>query len=207
MPRLTYDIATVPSYAAPSQPTAYYESGSPDAHRPGVYYVNTYRLDARPTWEMEALTAHEAPPRSSSAGRAVAGARGLPEFRRYGGYTAFTEGWALYAERLGGDLGLYRDPYSQFGQLSYEMWRAIRLVLDTGIHEMGWSREQAIAYFRANSAKSDQEIASEVDRYVVMPGQALAYKSGELAIARCAPKPSGNWAPASTSAPSMTSVL
>jgi uncharacterized protein (DUF885 family) len=107
---------------------------------------------------------------------------GLPEFRRYGGYTAFTEGWALYAERLGGDLGLYRDPYSRFGQLSYEMWRAIRLVLDTGIHDLGWSREQAIEYFRANSVKSDQEIASEVDRYIVMPGQALAYKSGELAI-------------------------
>jgi prolyl oligopeptidase len=106
----------------------------------------------------------------------------LPEFRRYGGYTAFTEGWALYAERLGGDLGLYRDPYSRFGQLSYEMWRAIRLVLDTGIHEMGWSRQQAIDYFRANSAKSDQEIAAEVDRYIVTPGQALAYKSGELAI-------------------------
>jgi prolyl oligopeptidase len=106
----------------------------------------------------------------------------LPEFRRYGGYTAFTEGWALYAERLGGDLGLYRDPYSRFGQLSYEMWRAIRLVLDTGIHDLGWSREQAIAYFKANSAKSEQEIAAEVDRYVVMPGQALAYKSGELAI-------------------------
>jgi len=182
LPRLRYEIATVPSYAAASQPTAYYESGSPDAHRPGVFYVNTYRLDTRPTWEMEALTAHELLPGHHLQIALSQELDALPEFRRYGGYTAFTEGWALYAERLGADLGLYRDPYSRFGQLSYEMWRAIRLVLDTGIHEMGWSREQAIAYFRANSAKSDQEIAAEVDRYVVMPGQALTYKSGQLAI-------------------------
>jgi len=182
MPRLPYEIATVPAYAARSQPTAYYESGSPDAHRPGVFYVNTYRLDTRPTWEMEALAAHELLPGHHLQVALSQELAGLPEFRRYGGYTAFTEGWALYAERLGGDLGLYRDPYSRFGQLSYEMWRAIRLVLDTGIHDLGWSREQAITYFRANSAKSDQEIAAEVDRYVVMPGQALAYKSGELEI-------------------------
>jgi uncharacterized protein (DUF885 family) len=182
LPRLSYEIATVPSYAAPSQPTAYYESGSPEAHRPGILFVNTYRLDARPTWEMEALTAHELLPGHHLQIALSQELEGVPEFRRYGGYTAYTEGWALYAERLGGDLGLYRDPYSRFGQLSYEMWRALRLVLDTGIHEMGWSREQAIAYFRANSAKSDQEIAAEVDRYVVMPGQALAYKSGELEI-------------------------
>jgi uncharacterized protein (DUF885 family) len=182
LPRLPYEIATVPSYAAPSQPTAYYESGSPDAHRPGVFYINTYRLDTRPTWEMEVLTAHELVPGHHLQLALSQELENVPEFRRYGGYTAFTEGWALYAERLGGDLGLYRDPYSRFGQLSSEMWRAIRLVLDTGIHEMGWSRQQAIEYFRANSAKSDQEIAAEVDRYVVMPGQALAYKSGELAI-------------------------
>jgi uncharacterized protein (DUF885 family) len=182
IPRLPYEVATVPSYAAPSQPTAYYESGSPDARRPGVFYVNTYRLDSRPTWEMEALAAHELLPGHHLQVALSQELEGVPEFRRYGGYTAYTEGWALYAERLGGDLGLYCDPYSRFGQLSYEMWRALRLVLDTGIHEMGWSREQAIAYFRANSAKSDQEIATEVDRYVVMPGQALAYKSGELAI-------------------------
>ena len=182
LPRLPYEIATVPSYAAPSQPTAYYESGSPDAHRPGVFFVNTYRLDSRPIWEMEALTAHELLPGHHLQIALSQELEDVPEFRRYGGYTAYTEGWALYAERLGGDLGLYRDPYSRFGQLSYEMWRALRLVLDTGIHEMGWSREQAIAYFRANSAKSDQEIAAEVDRYVVTPGQALAYKSGELEI-------------------------
>jgi uncharacterized protein (DUF885 family) len=182
LPRLPYEIAAVPSYAAPSQPTAYYESGSPDAHRAGVFYLNTYRLDTRPTWEMEVLTAHELLPGHHLQIALSQELTNVPEFRRYGGYTAFTEGWALYAERLGGDLGLYRDPYSRFGQLSSEMWRALRLVLDTGIHDMGWSREQAMAYFRANSSKSDQEIAAEVDRYVVTPGQALAYKSGELEI-------------------------
>ena len=182
LPRLTYGVTTVPSYSAPSQATAYYLSGSPDAHRAGQYFVNTYKLESRPTWEMEALTAHEAVP-GHHVQIALSQELGeLPEFRRYAGYVAFTEGWGLYAEGLGAELGLYRDPYSKFGQLSYEMWRAIRLVLDTGIHDMGWTREQAIAYFRANSAKTDQEISSEVDRYIVRPGQALAYKSGELAI-------------------------
>jgi uncharacterized protein (DUF885 family) len=182
LPRLTYGVTTVPSYSAPSQTTAYYMPGSPDAHRPGMYYVNTYKLDARPVWEMEALTAHEAVPGHHLQIALSQELQDLPEFRRYAGYTAFVEGWALYAESLGPELGLYRDPYSKFGQLTYEMWRALRLVLDTGIHDMGWSREQAIAYFRANSAKTEQDITNEVDRYIVTPAQALAYKSGELAI-------------------------
>jgi len=182
LPRLTYGIATIPSYAAPSQTTAYYLSGSPDSHEPGMYYVNTYKLDSRPTWEMEALTAHEAVPGHHLQIALSQEMHDLPEFRRYAGYTAFTEGWGLYAESLGAELGLYRDPYSRFGQLTYEMWRAIRLVLDTGIHDLGWTREQAIEYFTANSAKTEQDITNEVDRYIVMPAQALAYKSGELAI-------------------------
>jgi uncharacterized protein (DUF885 family) len=182
LPRLTYGVATIPSYSAPSQTTAYYMPGSPDAHRPGMYFVNTYKLDARPTWEMEALTAHEAVPGHHLQIALSQELHDLPEFRRYAGYTAFVEGWGLYAESLGGELGLYRDPYSKFGQLTYEMWRAIRLVLDTGIHDLGWSRAQAIEYFTANSAKTEQDITSEVDRYIVRPAQALAYKSGELAI-------------------------
>ena len=182
LPRLTYGVATIPAYAAPSQTTAYYMPGSPDAHRPGMYFVNTYKLDSRPIREMEALTAHEAVPGHHLQIALSQEMNDLPAFRRYTGYTAFTEGWGLYAESLGSELGLYRDPYSKFGQLTYEMWRAIRLVLDTGIHELGWTREQAIEYFEANSAKTKQDITSEVDRYIVMPGQALAYKSGELAM-------------------------
>ncbi|MDB4882424.1 MAG: hypothetical protein JWL95_1190 [Gemmatimonadetes bacterium] len=180
LPRLSYGVTTVPSFAATSQPTAYYESGSPDAHRPGQFYVNTSRLEARPIWEMEALTAHEAVPGHHLQIALSQELGELPEFRRYAGYTGFVEGWGLYAESLGPELGLYRDPYSKFGQLTYEMWRAIRLVLDTGIHDMGWSRDQAVEYFRANSAKTEQEINVEVDRYIARPGQALAYKSGEL---------------------------
>ena len=182
LPRLPYGITTIPSYAAPSQTTAYYQPGSPEAHRAGQYYVNTYKLETRPIWEMEALSVHEAVPGHHLQIALAQEIEGIPLFRRYGGYTAFVEGWGLYSESLGPELGLYKDPYSKFGQLTYEMWRAIRLVLDTGIHSMGWTRDSAIAYFRANSAKTEQDITVEVDRYIVWPGQALAYKSGELAM-------------------------
>ncbi|HMG70072.1 MAG TPA: DUF885 domain-containing protein [Gemmatimonadaceae bacterium] len=182
LPRLTYGVSTIPSYAAPSQTTAYYQQGSPDSHRAGQYFVNTYKLDTRPKWEMEVLTAHESVPGHHLQIAISQELEGVPEFRRYGGYTAFVEGWALYSESLGPELGLYTDPYSKFGQLTYEMWRAIRLVIDTGIHSFGWSRQQAIDYFKANSAKTENDITVEVDRYIVWPGQALAYKSGELEI-------------------------
>jgi uncharacterized protein (DUF885 family) len=144
--------------------------------------VNTYKLDARPIWEMEVLSAHESVPGHHLQIALAQELEGIPSFRRYGGYTAFVEGWGLYAESLGPELGLYKDPYSKFGQLTYEMWRAIRLVIDTGIHSLGWTRQQAIDYFKANSAKTEQDIVQEVDRYIVMPAQALAYKSGELEI-------------------------
>ena len=182
LPRLTYGVSTIPSYSAPSQTTAYYQGGSPDAHRAGQYFVNTYKLDTRPTWEMEVLTSHEAVPGHHLQIAISQELEGIPEFRRYGGYTAFVEGWALYSESLGPELGLEKDPYSKFGQLTYEMWRAIRLVIDTGIHSFDWSRQQAIDYFKANSAKTENDITVEVDRYIVWPGQALAYKSGELEI-------------------------
>ena len=182
LPRLTYGVSPVPSYAERSQTTAYYQPGSPLAHRAGTYFVNTYNLPARPRWEMEALTLHEAVPGHHLQIALAQELEGVPEFRRFGGYTAFVEGWGLYSESLGGELGLYTDPYNKFGQLTYEMWRAIRLVIDTGIHTMGWSREQAIDYFKANAAKTEHDITVEVDRYIVWPGQALAYKIGELKI-------------------------
>jgi len=182
LPRLPYGVSPVPSYSERSQTTAYYQPGSPLAHRAGTYFVNTYNLPARPKWEMEALSLHEAVPGHHLQIALAQELEGVPEFRRFGGYTAFVEGWGLYSESLGGELGLYADPYSKFGQLTYEMWRAIRLVIDTGIHTMGWTREQAIDYFKANAAKTEHDITVEVDRYIVWPGQALAYKIGELKL-------------------------
>jgi uncharacterized protein (DUF885 family) len=184
LPRLPYGITEVPAYSAESQTTAYYLPGSPEAARPGWFYANTSRLEARPRWEMEALSLHEAVP-GHHLQIALAQELDLPEFRRHGsGYNAYVEGWALYAESLGGELGCYRDPYSRFGQLTYEMWRAIRLVVDTGIHALGWTRERAIEFFAGNTGKSLHDITVEVDRYIVWPAQALSYKIGELEIRR-----------------------
>jgi uncharacterized protein (DUF885 family) len=182
LPRLPYGVIAVPSYAAQSQTTAYYLPGSPSAGRPGYFFANTHDLKSRPKWEMEALTLHEAVPGHHLQLALAQEQEGLPEFRKFGGYTAFVEGWGLYAESLGPELGVYQDPYSKFGQLTYEMWRAIRLVLDTGIHSKGWTRKQAIDFFAANSAKTPHDIEVEVDRYIVWPGQALAYKIGELKL-------------------------
>ncbi len=182
LPRLPYGVIPVPAYSEKSQTTAYYEEGSLAAGRPGEFNANTYDLKSRPKWEMEALTSHEAVPGHHLQLSLAQEMEGVPEWRRHDDYTAFVEGWGLYSESLGGEIGLYKDPYSKFGQLTYEVWRAIRLVVDTGMHTMGWTRQQAIDYFKANSAKTDHDIEVEIDRYIVTPGQALAYKLGELKI-------------------------
>jgi uncharacterized protein (DUF885 family) len=182
LPRLPYGVIPVPSYSEKVQTTAYYCPGSNEAGRPGYFYANTYDLGSRPRWEMEALTAHEAVPGHHLQITLAQEMEGLPKFRRFGGNTAFIEGWGLYSESLGEELGLYRDPYSRFGQLTYEIWRAIRLVVDTGMHAKGWTRDQAISFFEENAGKSGHDIEVEIDRYIAWPGQALAYKIGELKL-------------------------
>jgi len=182
LPRLTYGVSPVPAYSEKSQTTAYYQPGSPYAGRPGYFYANTYALDTRPKWEMEALSLHESVPGHHLQIALAQEMENIPDFRKHGSYSAFVEGWGLYAESLGLEMGFYKDPYMNFGRLVYEMWRAIRLVVDTGIHDMGWTRQQAIDYFLANASKNEHDVTVEVDRYIVWPGQALAYKIGELKI-------------------------
>ena len=182
LPRTPYGVIEVPDYAAKSTTTAYYQRGSLKAGRPGYFFANTYALETRPRWEMEALTLHEAVPGHHLQISIQQELEGLPWFRQNPSYTAFVEGWGLYSESLGEEMGFYKDPYSKFGQLTYEMWRAIRLVVDTGMHYLGWSRQQAIDFFKENAGKSEHDIVVEIDRYIVWPGQALAYKIGELKI-------------------------
>lgn len=182
LPRLTYGVIPTPEFEAPTSTTAYYREGSREANRPGYFVANTYKLETRPKYEMEALTIHEAVPGHHLQVALAQELEGLPKFRRFGGPTAFLEGWGLYSESLGDEMGFYKDPYSKFGQLTYEMWRAVRLVVDTGMHAMKWDRQRAIDYFKANAAKTEHDIEVEIDRYIVWPGQALAYKIGELKI-------------------------
>jgi prolyl oligopeptidase len=182
LPGLAYRVLAIPADEARGKATAYYEPGSTAAGRPGNCFVNTYDLKARPKWEMEALALHECVPGHHLQVSIAQTLKGVPKWRNYHDYTPFVEGWGVYAETLGDEMGFYRDPYFKFGQLSYEMWRAIRLVVDTGIHAEGWTREKAILYFRENTAQDDRAIDAEINRYISIPGQAVAYTIGELKI-------------------------
>ncbi len=184
LPRLPYGVKEIPANEAKAQTTAYYQGGSLRAGRSGTFYANTYALNTRPKWEMIALTMHEAVPGHHLQISLAQEQQDLPDFRKNASVTAFVEGWALYAEQLGYAMDIYRTPYDKFGQLTYEMWRAVRLVVDTGMHSLGWTRQQAIDYFKANSSKSEHDIQVEIDRYIAWPGQALAYKIGQLTISR-----------------------
>jgi len=182
LPKTGFGIRPIPAATAPTTTTAYYQPPSLDGSRPGNYYVNLYKPETRPKWEVEALTAHESVPGHHLQIALSYELTGLPAFRRNADYTAFIEGWALYSEKLGYELGLYQDEFSKFGQLNYEMWRAVRLVVDTGMHSFKWTRDQAVYFFKQNTGKSDLDINNEIDRYIAWPGQALAYKVGQLRI-------------------------
>lgn len=181
-PKADYIVKAVEAYRAESAPGASYESPAPDGSRPGIFYINTYNLKAQPKFLLETLSIHEASPGHHFQIALQQEVEGLPRYRKFGGYTVFAEGWALYAESLGKELGLFSDPYMWYGRLVDEQLRAMRLVVDTGLHAKGWTREQAIKYMSDNSSMAESDVVAEVERYIAWPGQALSYKLGEFKI-------------------------
>jgi uncharacterized protein (DUF885 family) len=182
LPKAAYEVRAVEPFREKSAAGGSYQAASEDGSRPGIFYANTYDLKARPKWAMEALSLHEGNPGHHFQISIAREQENLPRFRRFGSYTAYSEGWGLYAESLGPELGMYKDPYQYFGRLEGELFRAIRLVVDTGLHAKGWTREQVLAYIDANSATSEARRVAETERYMAIPGQALAYKLGQLRI-------------------------
>ena len=182
LPKTPLAVKSMPDYVAKDNAAAYYEQGSIDGSRPGVVRVNTYDFANRSLTQVEAIAYHEGVPGHHLQISLAEEMTGIPEFRKYLGYTAFVEGWALYSERLGKEIGFYTDPYEDYGRLENDMWRSVRLVVDTGVHSQHWTREQMVQYFHDHTAMDDTNINAEVDRYIAMPAQALAYKSGQLEI-------------------------
>jgi uncharacterized protein (DUF885 family) len=182
LPRMPYHVEPVPAALAPNYTAGRYNPGPSDGRTPGAYWVNTYALDRRPLYSLPALTLHEAVPGHHLQIALARELSGLPAFRRNTYLSAFGEGWALYTEKLGVEMGMYKTPYEDFGRLSYEMWRACRLVVDTGMHWKDWTREQALDYLRRNTTLSEHEVRTEIDRYIAWPGQALSYKLGEIRV-------------------------
>ena len=181
-PKTGFEVRAVEPFREKSASGGSYQAGTPDGTRAGIFYANAYDLTARPNWAMESLFLHEAIPGHHFQIMIQRENEALPEFRRFGGFTAFSEGWGLYAESLGKEIGVYTDPYQYFGGLNAELWRSIRLVVDTGIHAKGWSRQQVLDYMYANSAVAEARAVSEAERFMAIPGQALAYKVGQLKI-------------------------
>ncbi len=182
LPSADYEVRAVEPFREKSASGGSYQAATEDGSRPGIFYANAYDLKARPKWAMEALSLHEGNPGHHFQISLQREQKDLPKFRRFSGYTAYSEGWGLYAESLGRDLGMYEDPYQYFGMLEGELWRAIRLVVDTGLHSKGWTREQVLEYMDAKSSAAEARRVSEAERYIAIPGQALAYKIGQLKI-------------------------